>query len=263
MHLKDLRTYLQLRRIARNPWETIRFERHAVDGQLHVVQLAGGPYLYLRPGQEDFEAFEEIYLKDRYRTAKPPAGGFGVVVDIGGHVGLFAARVSRLAARVICYEPQPANFACLARNVAACLNVDAVCAAVSSRSGPIRLYHPQASSQSGRFSCKEDVSSELSTRFDEVVAVSLADLFATHRVDRCSLLKLSVSGAEYDILYNTPKDVLDRIDRIHGEYHDLRSHLPGARMQALGRFLRSNGFQVELVDKPAGSASGLFFAVRD
>ncbi len=262
MQLRDLRTYLQLRRIARNPWDTLRFERNGVDGHVHVVQLAGGPYLYLRPNGRDFAAFEEIFLNDRYRLSKLPSGGFGVVVDLGGHVGLFAARASRLASRVITYEPSPPNFACLARNVAACLNVDAICAAIAGIPGTVRLYHPKFADDSHRYSCKPDSCLELSDRYDEVPAITLDNLFDQHQIDRCSLLKLSVAGEEYDILYSTPKQILNRIDRIHGEFHEQLGNIPGARMQALARFLARHGFEVEIEPRAPGQDAGLFFATR-
>jgi len=259
---RDLSTYLRLRRIARNPWATLRFEKRTAPGQVHVVQLNGGPYLYLRADREDSEAFNRVLLRDVYRIARPPRGGWGVVIDLGGHIGLFAARVSRSAARVITYEPCAESFACLARNIAACLNVDAVCAAVAGDPGPLKLYHPSDSRRSGLYSCYRDASPYLSDAFDEVSAVTLEDVFVQHDVQHCDLLKLTVAGQEYDIIYAAPKELLERIERIHGAYHDVDSHRPRTRIGYFSRFLGSRGFRVDVVPDPAVRNQGYFFATR-
>ena len=262
MRPKELSTYVRLRRIAKNPWQTLRFQRKQAEGRVHVVQLNGGPYLYLRADRGDFEAFDRIYLQDVYRVARPPVGGWGIVLDVGGHVGLFAARMSRASERVISYEPNASNFDCLTRNVAACLNVEAVCEGVAPDSGPLQLYRPTSERHSELYSRYRESSPELSDRYDLVPAVSLEALFERHRIDVCSLLKLDVGGFEYDILYSAPKPVLDSIERIHTMYHPVAPGHPRMRGQALARYLEERGFSVELTREERGVDRGRIFARR-
>jgi len=262
MRPRELSTYLRLRSLARNPWETSRFERRLSRGHVHVVQLNGGPYLYLRAGCGDFRAFERVFLEDVYEVARTPPGGWGVVLDLGGHVGLFAARISRTAERVISYEPALENYACLARNIAACLNVETVCAAVAGATGPLRLYHPQSPGSSTDYSCYLEASSELSPRFSDVAGVTLEDVFARHAIRTCNLLKLSVMGQEYDIVYSAAKSTLERIERIHGAYHDVAAHRPRTRIENFARYLSANGFETDVVPEPGAHNRGYFFAFR-
>src|SRR5512144_2652965 len=124
MRLEDARDYLALRRIAANPWETVRFRKTRRPGQTLAVQLRESAPLALRGDSNDFHIFHRIFLRDEYRLERLPAR-LGDVLDLGANVGLFAARIAPRARRVFCYEPVPANFAQLERNVAPLANVEA------------------------------------------------------------------------------------------------------------------------------------------
>jgi len=73
-----------------------------------------------------------------------------------------------------------------------------------------------------------------------VSAVTIPEIFAENGLERCDLLKMDCEGAEYDIIYNCPSEVLGRIERIAMEVHGG----PGAgqNIDALEVFLRESGF---------------------
>ncbi|MFO1183593.1 MAG: FkbM family methyltransferase [Bauldia sp.] len=56
--------------------------------------------------------------------------GRALAVQAGGNVGVFAHRLAEHFARVVTFEPEAENYACLARNLAGLGNVDSVNAAV-------------------------------------------------------------------------------------------------------------------------------------
>ncbi len=102
--------------------------------------------------------------------------------------------------------------------------------------------------------------------FDDVV-----DTIGEPGGRRITLLKIDCEGAEFPILMTSRR--LDRIDRIVGEYHELRAELPqhvripGCRqftVDALAAHLADAGFAVTL--EPQATATfgelGLFFAER-
>jgi hypothetical protein len=85
------------------------------------------------------------------------------------------------------------------------------------------------------------------------------------------LLKIDCEGAEFPILLTSSR--LDCIDRIVGEYHELRAELPrhvrvpGCEqftVEILVEHLESFGFAVALEPQATGTfgALGLFFADR-
>lgn len=63
--------------------------------------------------------------------------GRGLVVQAGGNVGVFPQHLSQHFRRVITFEPDPANFACLAQNVGTNPKIVAYNAALGSHSGTV------------------------------------------------------------------------------------------------------------------------------
>jgi FkbM family methyltransferase len=262
MRIEDIHDYFALRRFTENPWEILRFRKRQKAGDELEVRLKGGAPLYVRGGVTDFHMFHRIYLRDEYRVARHPAGSFSCVVDLGANVGLFSARASELARRVVAYEPFPENFACLQKNVAFRKNVEAVPEAVAGRTGMLKLYRPHNESNSGSYSSFVYDDRALSEVFDEVPAVTLNALFERHAIDCCDLLKMDVEGSEYEILHAAGDAVLERIQRIHGEYHNVRPEDPGTRIENFGAHLESKGFVFEAVPHRRKENHGLFFARR-
>jgi len=81
-----------------------------------------------------------------------------------------------------------------------------------------------------------------------VPSVTLRDIFEEHRIRRCDFLKIDCEGAEYDILYSSSPDVLERVDQIAMEVH----HGEGERenIDAMTSFLESRGFMTR--QRPVG-----------
>jgi hypothetical protein len=52
-----------------------------------------------------------------------------------------------------------------------------------------------------------------------VPAISLPDLFKQECIEHCSLLKCDIEGAEFDVIRNTPLELLSSIDHILMEVH--------------------------------------------
>jgi FkbM family methyltransferase len=261
VRLEDLRDWWTLRRLAENPWETVRFRETRRPGQVLEVRLRARPPLHLRADASDFHVFHRIFLRDEYRLARLPAR-LGCVLDIGANVGLFAARIAPRAGRVVCYEPVPENFAVLRQNLAAWPSVTAHCEAVAAASGKLRIFRPASAALSGRHSACADASAHLSEGWDEARARSLDEVFARDGIETCDLLKIDVEGSEYAILHAASETTWARIARIHGEYHDVAPDDPRTRVEAFAAFLRARGYTVELAPHRRKPNLGLFFATR-
>ncbi len=261
MRTADFGDYLALRRISANPWQTLRFRKTRRPGQLLSVKLRQGAALALRADSNDFHIFHRIFLRDEYRVDELPAR-LGCVVDLGANVGLFAARVASRSERVLCYEPVPANFAQLERNVSAFAHVKPFREAVAGATGTLRIYQPSSDALSGRHSAYADVNAHLTERYDEVPAQSLDEVFARNAIAACDLLKIDVEGSEYEILHGASEATLARTARIYGEYHDVAPEDPRTRIGAFAEFLRSRGYAVEVRPHRRKANLGLFFATR-
>jgi FkbM family methyltransferase len=263
MRPRDIADYFALRRIARNPWQLVRYRWSGrADHDLNVELRDAGP-LYLRAGLMDHHIFHRIFLMDEYRLGRPTPGKWDCVVDLGANVGFFSARVAPFARRVIAYEPMRAHCEQFQKNLAGCNNVTLVRAAVSGRAGSMRIYAPAVAALSGKLS--EHVSQGRDTApedYEEIETVTLDAVFEKHDIAHCDLLKMDVEGDEYETLHVADRETLRRIERIHGEFHDVRPEDPRTRIGNFCDFLECHGFTTCVAPHRKKSNHGMFFAHR-
>lgn len=204
--------------------------------------------LSIRPLSEDFGVFCEVFLEDVY--CLDGLGSVDRVVDLGGHIGLFAARLAPVAKQVITVEPNPDNLALLRLNVKDFgSRVTVVPLVVSSATGEtLTLYKNQCNTGGHSLDAEFAMSAVAAYGGDvsaiesmDVESISLSDLFDRCAVGYCDLLKCDIEGAEYAVFDSADLDTLNRIERILIECH---GH-PGedtTRIEKLEARLRDAGF---------------------
>ena len=184
------------------------------------------------------------------------------VIDIGGNIGTFTLHASRCASkgRVFTFEPEGENFRLLTRNLALnrCRNVMAVQAAVAGTSGTVRL---RLAGAGGFHSVVRD---RAGTHGDvPVEAVSLADIFDRHEIQRCNFLKMDCEGAEYEILYAATPELMRQIDKIAMEYHGSSDQADRRReSDRLAAHLEDCGFSIVAYEESIGFRGGFIRAMR-
>jgi len=196
-----------------------------------------------------------------------------VVIDIGMHVGAFGhLALTRGAAELHGFEPEASNYACAVRNLAPFgarvhLHNRAVWRSdVASR--PLHFWRSSDDANAGGGTLIWDTDGPLvdTVSFDDVV-----DAVSGNGRRRVSLLKIDCEGAEFPILLTSRR--LGLVDRIVGEYHELRAELPrhvrlaGCEqftVEILAAHLETFGFAVSLEPQATATfgALGLFFADR-
>ena len=105
------------------------------------LPLASGTLVFDATHRPDWRVFEGIFIAETYAADYQGS----VVIDIGAHRGLFAAyALQEGCSAVLAYEPEPANFAFLERNVQNFSKegqtVRAYPQAVGSRTGTTRFF---------------------------------------------------------------------------------------------------------------------------
>jgi hypothetical protein len=82
-----------------------------------------------------------------------------------------------------------------------------------------------------------------------VPAKSLTAIINENRLDHVDLIKLDCEGSEYDIIYNTPVDVLNKIKTLVIETHEIDNQKNN--LNSLTSFLQSCGYKTnsEMVNK--------------
>lgn len=162
------------------------------------------------------------------------------VVDIGANIGAFSLLAARTpGTRVYAYEPVAETFAQLRANVernqlSDRVHVDSL--AVAGERGERRIAISPHGSPFATLYGGEDANSQ------PVRAVTLEDVFSDNAIERCDTLKLDCEGAEFEILYAAPADVLARIGTIRLEYHE--QDRPRHTWTELAAHLREHGFEI-------------------
>lgn len=162
-----------------------------------------------------------------------------IVLDIGANAGEFAHVCARYGARVHCFEPDPAVFACLRRNIAPLSNAAAHDAVIWKSDGEIDFALAPERADSSVFADGPRV---------KMTAVTIERFAADHGLDRIDLIKCDAEGAEPEVL----EGVGGAWPLVWGVAVDTGPERQGARTNAACRaILERQGFKV--VDEKIGT----------
>ena len=225
----------------------------------------------VRPGTNDDVIYTNVVTRNEYRIPDDMSGA--VAIDIGVHVGAFShLALTRGAAELHGFEPEASNYWYAVQNLAPFgarvhLHNRAVWRSDIAASA-LHFWRSTDAANAGGGTLIWDTDGPLVdvVPFDDVV-----DAVSENGRRRVNLLKIDCEGAEFPILLTS--GCLDRIDRIVGEYHELRAELPrhvripGCEQftaEILAAHLERAGFAVALKQQAIGTfgALGLFFAER-
>jgi FkbM family methyltransferase len=229
------------------------------DSRVKAVRLRGSGLQFRVRGAMDVWSIKETFLDRFYEkygfTIQP---GWNIL-DIGAGIGeytVFAAM--RPGSQVFSFEPYPQSFALMQENLRLnrVANARAFDRAISSGSGEMVLDLTGGEPLQFQSRMMQSLPIEKSL---SVNALSLADAFGMLEIESCDLLKLDCEGAEYAILFDTPRPVLELVQRIVMEYHD---NVVQYTHSDLIRFLNEQGFKVETFPNPVHSYLGYLRAVR-
>ena len=211
---------------------------------MHII-LRNGLKFHLRNAPGDLTVFLGIYGNHVYDGFKSITKSAPVIVDIGGHVGMFSLYAAQFFphGRIYVYEPDPQNYNFLQENVSLnkMQNIISYNVAVSGQSGEATLHvNPGNSSENNMFKVKRGMHSL------SVPAVTLEHVFTSNNISSIDFLKIDCEGSEYDILLRTPHDFLTRVERMAIEWHGYAGYKP----RDLTRFLEAVGFTTTFLMRP-------------
>lgn len=198
---------------------------------------------------DNYAVFKEIFIEDFYRlnAILKDVGTQPLVIDIGANRGLFCAMMlsKKPGSKILAYEPLPENTVQFKKfkdlNAAKTKNLQLFEEAVSGTpQKTIKIFTGGADSGSIA-SIYQDFDSRNQIEID-VPATTLTDIFQNLKGSPIDILKMDCEGAEYTILYNTPKETLLHVTTMLIEVHDLDKENRNAT--SLENFLRSNDFMV-------------------
>lgn len=175
--------------------------------------------IFLQCRSTDITTFDKVFTKKEYDfdVVEPPS----VIIDAGANVGLasvyFANRFPH--ARILSVEPEADNFGLLRKNVQPYPNVIPIHAALWHENTEIDLVDP-GFGQWG-FVTEDRRESPAADARHRVKAVTVDRLMQEAGVDRVSILKMDIEGAEREV-FSSSTSWLPRVDAIIVELHDRR-----------------------------------------
>ena len=180
--------------------------------------------------------YGEIYLKESYKFRAERRDP--LIVDAGANIGLATTYFKKLypASRVYSYEPDPAAYNALQRNVAGLPDVNPVNCALSLASGNVDFYTGGRTHMSllpDRKTNHKKITVQSKRLSEELKRICTGE--------RLDLLKLDVEGGEHEILRDLrDTEMIDMVDQMIIEYH----HHLGGRDNLAGFLgtLENNGF---------------------
>ncbi len=220
--------------------------------------LAGSDVaIHLRHGTVDVITLDEIFCLGHYdppiqaASILRPAGRPLRVVDLGANIGLFGALIRRThpSARMVAFEPDPANVELLRRSIEA-------------NGGQERwqLVEACAAPEDGMvpFVAHEDTSSRVEADAGAATMVRAVDVFPF--LEGVDLLKIDIEGAEWPILAD-PRFGAGVAKTLALEYHPYGSPEPDTGALAL-RLLREAGYETQVSEFTLPPGHGMLWAWR-
>jgi len=189
-------------------WLKIKKLKHLPYNSPHTYSL-NGTTIHFNNGPELLHSLKEIFVEEVYRISFNTKAPY--IIDCGANIGLAVLYLKWAypEAKLIAFEPDPANFSLLQKNIARAgfTNVDLRNEAIWKEDTTLQF--------SGDATLGSKIeSSGISKNTISVKAARLKPLLQTH-VD---FLKMDIEGAEYEVLKDCG-DSLRNIQYLFIEYH--------------------------------------------
>jgi len=162
-----------------------------------------------------------------------------IVVDVGAHIGVFSifASTKKGAGKVYAIEPAPDNYALLEQNITNnnIKNIYPFNLAISAKNGKQDFFLYDDTVGHSLYVRKGMKSNKISVKTS-----SFENFMKQNKIKHIDFLKIDCEGAEYPLLFNLPKTILEKIKKLSIEYHYVDNE---NNIFVLKEFLQKRGFE--------------------
>jgi len=168
------------------------------------------------------------------------------IIDLGSSIGIFSAiaLTNNPNLKIITVEMAESFYNVCSNTFKDYPNVTTLNNAVHIESDKDIVYYTdnENSENLGNSIIKNQYDYLNATIEKSIKTISIEDIIKRYDIDKVSLLKMDIEGAEYDIIENITDETLSKIDRIHLEFHDINYIF--RRFNIIDKLCR-NGFRFE------------------
>ena len=209
----------------------------------------------IRVKSTDLMQLATIWLTREYEVPGFEVKEDDIIIDVGGHIGLFMLFCKQFChkGKIYCFEPVLNNYRILSDNIKLndFKNVFPFNIAVSKQDGNIPLYlNDDASGHSIFLKNSNSI---------QVESITLQKIFDLNNIKKCNLLKLDCEGSEYEIINSLPDSYFSMIDKMIIEYHFAEKY-PKLLIDLIKKLERMS-FSAYI--KKLSGDMGLIFAVKN
>ena len=252
---ENLRIFLNSRKIFKNWYIYPKVYYKLINDKFPIFETKSGLKIKIRKNSTDLMALTHVWLIEEYKSKNFEINDTDVIIDIGGHIGLFSLYASQFCKNGLIYsfEPVPENYNLLIDNIQSNdLNqIKPFNLAVSNSNSNVKLYLNDDEAGHSMFS--------KSSKTITVDSISLQQIFDDNNIENCNFLKLDCEGTEYEILQNLPLSYFNKIEKIVIEYHMADSH--PELLENLKKLLISQNYSLKT--KKLFSDIGFLYALKN
>jgi FkbM family methyltransferase len=199
--------------------------------------------------QKSFDVFKEIFIEDFYdiKTIFKHIGNAPTVIDIGANTGFFELLMlsKRPKAMIYAFEPFPNNITLIEKiktnNPAFQNQIKVIEKAVTDKAGQLINFYVDNNAQQSAIGSIYTTFDNRNMNTINVTTTSLAEIVSENNIQQIDVLKLDCEGAEYDILYAAPKEILKKTKLMLIEVHKIDD--ADKNIMGIEKFLTANNFR--------------------
>ena len=249
-----LQIFVNSRKIFKNWYIYPKIYFGLTDNEFPILETKSDLKIKIRKNSTDLIALTHVWLIGEYQRKKFEIKNNDVIIDVGGHIGLFSLYASQFCktGSIFTFEPMPENFQLLSENIKSnhLDNIHIFNLAVSNSNSFVKLFLNEDDAGHSMFS--------ESLKSVNVDSTSLKQIFDDNNIECCDFLKLDCEGAEYEIIKNLPSEYFRKIKKIVIEYHMADTH-PDL-LDELIKKLKAENFKLET--KVLFKDIGFLYAIR-
>ena len=215
------------------------------------IQLPNQMYIFGFDPTDTFMIFQNIFVDENYYGSLQPLPTNACVFDVGANIGIFTLQMHHCCpdARVYAFEPIPANFDKMRRNVELYGLPTRMCnyGLSNEEQEAVFTFYPNTSFMSTQYANVEEVHKIMSLYIDEIGIPDFAkaqmewkyttaetvtcnlrrvsDVMREEQIEQIDLLKIVVERAELDVLNGIDDDDWPKIKQIVVELRDEHNRL--------------------------------------